>query len=47
VIVERWDVATPLELLLRFMMLICVVLTVSSGVLYFHKNWDLIREDLQ
>jgi CDP-diacylglycerol---glycerol-3-phosphate 3-phosphatidyltransferase len=47
VVVDQLGVAAPLEFLLRFMMLICVVLTVISGVLYFHKNWDLIREDLQ
>lgn len=45
-VVEQWNLALFLTQTLKFMMFMCVVLTVFSGVNYFRKNWDLIREDL-
>ncbi len=45
VVVDQLGIAAPLTMLLKFMMFLCVVLTVFSGVLYIRKNWSLIRED--
>lgn len=46
VVVERWGLAAWLTFALKFMMFLCVLLTVFSGAHYVRKNWDLIREDI-
>lgn len=45
VVVDQLGIAAPLTMLLKFMMFLCVVLTVFSGVLYIRRNWSLVKED--
>lgn len=47
VVVDEWGLAPIFTVILNLMMLVCVVLTVVSGVLYFRRNWNLVQESLE
>ncbi len=46
-VVKQWGLEEWLTFALKFMMFLCVLLTVVSGWLYVRKNWDLIRDEVQ